>query len=79
MKIVTVNEVSPDFSPLPDFLKGEAVRGFREEKTYVQVVRDAETPEKTVPHVDFAARAKEDLPEKSVRTDIVKQIIGNRR
>jgi hypothetical protein len=80
MKIVTVNEVSRNFRRLADFsLKGETVRVFHEGKPYVQIVPDAETPEPAVPHVDFAARAKKDFPKKSVRTNVVKQIIRNRR
>jgi antitoxin (DNA-binding transcriptional repressor) of toxin-antitoxin stability system len=80
MKIVTVREVSRHFTRHAQCsLQGETVRVFREGKPYVRIVPDEEVETRPVPKIDFAARAREDFPEGTLRSDIVSQIIRNRR
>lgn len=75
MKIVTVREVTRHAELSR---QGEVVRVFRG-KPYVRIVPDQEVPAKEVPCVDFAARAREDFGKRRLETDVVRQIIRNRR
>ena len=80
MKIVTVREISRHFTRHAELSRhGEEVRVFRGGKPYVRIVADQESPAKPVPHVDFSGRAREDFGERRIKTDVVRQIIWNRR
>jgi antitoxin (DNA-binding transcriptional repressor) of toxin-antitoxin stability system len=80
MKIVTVREMSRHFTRHAESsLHGETVRVFREGKPYVRIIPDEEVDSRPVPKIDFAARAKEDFPNATPRSDVVQQIIRNRR
>src|SRR6266481_4513444 len=79
MKIVTVREISRHFTRHAELsMEGEVVRVFSQGKPYVRIVPDEQSPGKKVPHVDFAARAKKDFGGRRAKTDMVRQIIGNR-
>ena len=80
MKIVTVREISRHFTRHAELSRqGETVRVYREGKPYVRIVPDQENPLAKVPQVDFGARARQDFPQARPKTDIVRQIIRNRR
>jgi hypothetical protein len=80
MKIVSVREISRHFICRAKFSReGEGVQVYRSGNPYLRIVRDEEAPPEKVSHVDFAARAKKDFGERRIKTDVVKQIIKNRR
>jgi hypothetical protein len=80
MKIVSVSEISLHFTRHAQISnEGEDVRVFRAGKPYVRIVRDEETLPSEVPVVDFGSRAKKDFVKNPAKTDIVRQIVRNRR
>jgi hypothetical protein len=80
MKIVTVREISRHFTRHAEITRqGEAVRVFRDGKPYVRIIRDEENLPGKIPRVNFAARAREDFGARQPKTDVVRQIIRNRR
>lgn len=80
MKIVSVREISRHFTRHAQLSsEGEIVRVFRGGKPYVRIVRDEESLPSEVPQVDFGSRARKDFGERRVKTDVVRQIIRNRR
>jgi antitoxin (DNA-binding transcriptional repressor) of toxin-antitoxin stability system len=80
MKIVSIREISRHFTKHAELSReGENIRVYRAGKPYVRIVPDDEAPPASVPKVDFGARAREDFGRRPPKTDVVKQIIRNRR
>lgn len=80
MKIVTVREISRHFTRHAELSRqGEIVRVFREGQPYVRIVPDEENPPRKIARVDFAGRARKDFGKGPTKTDVVRQIIRNRR
>ena len=80
MKIVSIREISRHFTQHAELSReGETIHVYRAGKPYVRIVPDPEAPRASVPKVDFGERAREDFGKRPPKTDVLKEIIKNRR